>query len=828
MNDSFNEERPLYNSRITNTYIKLIRHKYSYINVNELLRSAGIEPFQVEDEGHWFTQEQINRFHKRLRELTGNDNIAREAGLYAASPEALSGIRQYLLGLASIHTAYRLAGEVSNKFSRSSTYSSRKIGPEQVELVVTPNEGVREEPFQCENRMGYLEAIAKIYNYKLPTIEHPECLFKGDKICRYIVSWKKSRAAVLKKARNIAFVLFILSSLSLTLISGTSFPVIWLCSFLIIAILSWYAERLDVKELRAAVDSLSESSHKLVEQTNLNYNNALMINEVGEALNKESDLDGVLGQIFSILQKRLDYDRGVVMLADSAKTKLEYKSGYGYTDEQLTLLKNISFELGNKNAKGIFTSSFLDKKSILLNDIEEIKKEFALGNFEFVKKMGVTSMICCPIIHEEESLGVLAVEKTKSKRPLLQRDLNLLKGVAPQIGLRIHNILIEEQLRQTQKMEVVGILAGGVAHDFNNLLTTILGYSEMIALRLPDKDPLKQQIEDIYKAGERAAALTRQLLAFSRKQIMEFKVINLNNVVEDLVKMLKRLIGEDIELELHISKNIGNIMADVSQIEQVLMNLVINARDAMPCGGALIIETGEVFLDEKYVESHEGVKPGLYAILTVTDTGVGMSREVQENIFEPFYTTKESGKGTGLGLATVYGIVKQHNGHIYVYSELEKGSTFKIYFPVAEGRVEKKVSEKRKGMESGTERILVVDDDSSIRKLVFDTLEPLGYKLLEAGCGKEALEICRTSKEKIDLILSDVIMPGMNGKELIQTLKKEKPEIKAVLMSGYTDNIVARQGILKPGIIFINKPLRPIYLAHKIRSVLDSPEKQGN
>jgi CheY-like chemotaxis protein len=258
------------------------------------------------------------------------------------------------------------------------------------------------------------------------------------------------------------------------------------------------------------------------------------------------------------------------------------------------------------------------------------------------------------------------------------------------------------------------------------------------------------------------------------------------------------------------------------------MNLAINARDAMPCGGLLSIETGEVGLDEQYAMAHSGVKPGRYVILAVTDTGEGMSREVQENIFEPFFTTKELGKGTGLGLATVYGIVKQLNGHIYVYSEPEKGSTFKIYFPVITDPVVERTLPKDTDLMQGAERILVVDDDASIRRLVSDSLEPLGYRILEAACGRDALELCRKSDEKIDLILSDVIMPGMNGRELIETVKKERPEIKSVLMSGYTDNIVARQGVLKPGIIFINKPLRPISLANKIRSVLDKTGEEGS
>jgi two-component system cell cycle sensor histidine kinase/response regulator CckA len=441
--------------------------------------------------------------------------------------------------------------------------------------------------------------------------------------------------------------------------------------------------------------------------------------------------------------------------------------------------------------------------------------------------MGIKSIISCPIIYEEETLGVLAVCNVSSKRQLLQRDINLLMGVASQIASRMHNVSLEMQLRHNQKMEAVGLLAGGVAHDFNNILTTILGYGELVITKLPEGDPIRVMVEDIYHAGERASGLTRQLLAFSRKQVMEMKVTNINTIVEDMGKMLGRLIGTDLNLDIITTDTIGNIKADVGQIEQVLMNLAVNARDAMPCGGSLTIETGEIYFDEKYVEHHKGVEVGTYAVLAVTDTGEGMSKDIQEEIFEPFFTTKEMGKGTGLGLSTVYGIVKQHHGHIFVYSEPGHGTTFKIYLPVVGDSLEKREFVKVSTMPQGTETILVVDDDSSIRKLVLDTLEPLGYNILEASCGEEALEICRATQEDIDLLLSDVIMPGMNGRELIEIARKECPDVKTALMSGYADTVVTDSGVFEQNTVFINKPLLPISLAVKVRSVLDSDGKTG-
>jgi PAS domain S-box-containing protein len=386
---------------------------------------------------------------------------------------------------------------------------------------------------------------------------------------------------------------------------------------------------------------------------------------------------------------------------------------------------------------------------------------------------------------------------------------------------------LRSQLIASQKMEAVGILAGGVAHDFNNILTVILGYSQIMALSFNEAHPMREMVNEIYEAAERAAGLTQQLLAFSRKQVMIIKVVNPNDIVRNISKMLGRLIGEDVRMHIAMAGDIGNIRADAGQIQQVIMNLAINARDAMPDGGSLTIETGQIELDEKYAARRPGVQPGLYAMITVTDTGAGMTPEIQEEIFEPFFTTKKRGEGTGLGLSTAYGIVRQHNGHIYVYSEPRRGTTFKIYLPIAGGSAEELGIQDNRSMPPGSETILIVDDDASIRRLLKDTLEPLGYELIEAGSGEDALALLERSEKEIQLVLTDLIMPGMNGQELLDAIKTKRPGIKSILMSGYTDTILLRHQVFKPGVIFINKPLLPIALANRIRELLDeakSPE----
>jgi PAS domain S-box-containing protein len=381
---------------------------------------------------------------------------------------------------------------------------------------------------------------------------------------------------------------------------------------------------------------------------------------------------------------------------------------------------------------------------------------------------------------------------------------------------------LESQLVQVQKMESVGRLASGVAHDFNNILSVIIGYSEMILDELPANSSTAEKVEVVYEFTHKAVALTRQLLAFSRKQVLEMKGVNLNELAENMTKMLGRVIGEDIELVCMFNDSVHGVLGDPSQLEQVLMNLAINARDAMPEGGRLLIETSDIELGDGVISYHEKVMPGLYSMIAISDTGTGMDEETQERIFEPFFTTKEKEKGTGLGLSTVYGIVKQHNGYIYVYSEPSSGTTFKIYLPIAAHEDVQADKRKARHKPGGTETMLIVEDEPSIRELVVKVLQPLGYRLLTAANGKEALQISADFTGDIPLILTDVIMPGLNGRELAESIEKERPDTKVIFMSGYTDDVISSYGVLDPGVNFIQKPLAPITLAIKIREVLDA------
>lgn len=386
----------------------------------------------------------------------------------------------------------------------------------------------------------------------------------------------------------------------------------------------------------------------------------------------------------------------------------------------------------------------------------------------------------------------------------------------------------EGMLRQAQKMESIGTLAGGIAHDFNNLMTAVTGYSELVLRRMRHEDPLRSKVEEIKKAGERAASLTGQLLAFSRKQMLKPVVLDLNSVITGMGKMLPRMIGEDIDLRFDLHASLGRVEADPGQMEQVLMNLVVNARDAMPSGGCLTVKTENVDFTGRATRHRLVLEPGSYAVLSVTDNGVGMDADTQSHIFEPFFTTKEVGKGTGLGLATVYGIVKQTGGSVWVYSEPGKGTTFRIYLPrVGEAAASEEHENAPCEITKRNETVLLVEDEDVVRDLVKEILQDYGYRVLIASNGREGLSVCSEFKGDIHLIITDVVMPQMSGREMAETVHTLRPETRVLYMSGFTDDAIVRHGVLTEDMCFIQKPFSAEALAIKVRDILDNQVENG-
>jgi signal transduction histidine kinase len=691
MMSAISKNKPLYNSRLIDVYLKLIRRRYSHIDIDDLLRCAEIEPYEVADQGHWFSQRQIDLFYERLVQLTDNSNIAREAGRYAASPEALGLMRQYAFGMAGPTKIFQAIRISAGKLTKSAIFESRIIADNAVDITVTPREGVEEKPFQCENRIGFLESVPLMFN-RIPLVSHPECIFKGGKVCRYTITWEKSRVESWKKVMKLAAPLSVASCMALfPFIPFVLATIVTLLVALAIISLLLIISEMSRRELKDSLSNFLDSTEKLTEQININYNSALMSSEIGQAVSRETDLDKILESVMQILAKRLEYDRGAIFLAGDDKSKLVFRAGFGYTNETMNFLHGASFDLNKPESKGIFVLSYREQKPFLVNDLDHIVGNLSPHSLEFAKKMGVQSFICCPIISEGESVGILAVDNVKTKKPLIQSDMSLLVGIASVIGVAITNALfmvkeklMTEQLRHAQKMEMVGRIAGSIAHDFNNMLAALTGYTEVISLKVGEDHIINPEIKGIRKAVDRAAALVRQLLAYSRRQLLRSTELDLNRVIANLNDMLCHLVGKHIKLVITPGKWLGRVKADPGQIEQVLMNLAANARDAMPAGGVLTIGTSNVFLEGDYCSRHECIEAGHYVAITFSDTGHGMDEETKARIFEPFFTTKEVGKGTGLGLASVYGIIRQHNGHINVSSTPGIGTTFQIYLPMIE------------------------------------------------------------------------------------------------------------------------------------------------
>lgn len=403
-------------------------------------------------------------------------------------------------------------------------------------------------------------------------------------------------------------------------------------------------------------------------------------------------------------------------------------------------------------------------------------------------------------------------------------ELNIIRDITDLKKAEEERENLHKQLLHSQKMEAIGKFSAGIAHDFNNILTSIKGFTQLAMLSLSENDPLKSYLEKVLDSSEKAEKLIKQLLAFSRKQVLEKKVININEILIDMEDLIKRLIGEDILLNLKLAPNIGLVQADPVQIENAIVNLIVNARDAMPKGGMLTIETANFEIDEEFLKTHPGAQIGQYVMLSIKDTGVGISEEIKDRIFEPFFTTKEE-KGTGLGLSTVYGIVKQHGGNIWVESEVGRGTTFKIYLPRIEKEREEEILSKTYGeIIKGNETVLVIDDDEKVRATVLEMLKKLGYKTLEAPNPDIALFLAQFYNKPIELVICDVVMPIMNGPKLFNKFKNYRPDTKILYMSGYADEVLAKHGIAEKGINFLQKPFTIETLSSKIREVLDKKE----
>jgi len=577
----------------------------------------------------------------------------------------------------------------------------------------------------------------------------------------------------------------------------------------------------DISEIKLSEDKLIRINRLLA-----------VLGQANRAIAEANDRAQFFKDISRIVVERGNFIMAWIGLVNRDTGYVDVASHYGYEEGYLSLMR-ITIDGNRPGGSGPTGTAIRENRYIINNNTQESDYMSAWPD-EAIKR-GYLSSAAFPIREHEKVIGALTV--FFSEPNYFEKDeIELMQEIIDSISFAVDKIdykqrseqaekernRMEEQLRQAHKMEAIGVLAGGVAHDFNNILTAIIGFGTMAQRRVKDDEKTKKFIEEILIGANRAAELTHGLLAYSRKQIMSLKQVNLNDLVRKTNNMLERILREDIVLNIMLANRNLPVLVDESQIEQVLMNLVANARDAMPDGGFLILQTEEINIDKSHAEAPVFGTLGRYAVLTVSDTGIGMDLHTKEHIFEPFFTTKEVGRGTGLGLSMVDGTIKQHNGYINVFSEVGKGTTFRIYLPIAQTEEEASVSKPTEVLLRGKgETILVAEDDPHVRKVTVMSLQENGYKVIEAKNGEEAIERFIEKKDTIALVLLDVIMPVKNGKDAYEGIKKINPDAKALFLSGYTDDVISKKGILQEGFDFIAKPINPDTLMRKIREVLD-------
>ena len=948
------DQIPLYNSRLYEIYLQYLRKHYPEIDTDSILQDAGIAKYQIEDPAHWFSQEQSNRFHNSMVAKTGNPDISREAGRYATSSANMGATKQYVAGLISPATTYFLMKKIYALLSRGADISTKKIGSNRVEIVAVPKPGVVEEPYQCSNRIGIFESIATFFTDQFAHVDHTACVHKGDDSCRYVVTWVKTPKMLYNRLRNYLLVFSIVALLILFFILPFSaWGIVGLSCTYAILMLSLYCAFLEKKSLTKTIETQKETAQDSIDESNLRYNNALLVQEIGQATSNIFDINQLLRTVAGVMEKRLDFDRGMIMLADKEKTKLRYFTGYGQNPEEEQILKSTTFHLDHPGSKGVFVLAVNEQRPFLINNISEIQDSISRKSLEVAKRLGSQSLICVPIIYEKKPFGILAVDNSKSSRPLRQSDMSLLMGVASQLAISIANALafeklqnsekkyrelvqnansiilridtggniiffnefaqrffgytereligknagsiilpvsgskrlsfkkltrslqldpdrpvvsenetmtksrhkvwiawtykpifndednftgilcignditelkrashekeeLQVQLQRAQKMEAIGTLAGGVAHDLNNILSGIVSYPELLLMDIEKDSPLRKPILTIQKSGEKAAAIVQDLLTLARRGVEATDVLNLNDIVSDYLlspehaKLLQ--IHSNVTVEKCLDQNLLNILGSQVHLSKTVMNLVSNSAEAMPDGGKIIINTENRHIDT-IKNGYDDIDKGDYATLTVIDSGIGISPQDIERIFEPFYTKKIMGRsGTGLGMAVVWGSVKDHQGYIDLNSTEGKGTEITLYFPVTRQVLSPQIEMASiQDIMGNGESILVVDDIEDQRQIASEMLEKLGYTVTAVSGGEEAVEYLR--RHTTDLLVLDMIMePGIDGLETYRRILDLQPDQKSIIASGYSETVRVKEAQSLGAGPYIRKP----YLLQRI------------
>ncbi len=946
------DDQPLYNSRIISNFVEFLKAERPELDTRDILAKSGIPPYELEDEGHWLTQRQVDAFHDILMEKTNDPSLFREAGRYMVFSRSARVFRQLLVGFITPIQAYMMLSKVASYLNRGASFKAVKIDRNTVEITCRPFEGVYFKPYQCENNKGSFEAVAEFFCHKRPVLEHPECLHRGGNCCRYILRLQASEHTRWRRISNylgigsVAVLVISLFFLTPAQVIGTALALAGL-----VTVAAFHTQHLEKKDAYEKLTAQGDAANRLLEQITIGYNNALLVQEIGQAVSSILDIEKLMGVVMETLRKRLNFDRAMIMLADSDKTYLVYTSGYGYDPEVESILKTTNFRLDNPRSRGPFVVAFREQRPFLVDDVDNLKDEISPRTLEFIRSFNVRSFICVPIVYEDKSEGVLAVDNYHTKRSLNQSEVNLLMGVARQIAVSVNNArslhrimeseerfrrlsenspdiiyttdetgvityispaarnilkyerdemlgrtfaefspghdvdamnrpfrrvqqgeskktnfevrltakngveklfymsgapnfnargemsgivgtlkditeqrTLEQQLHHAERMNALGRLTGGISHDFNNILQAVMSYQQLLTMNKTSADPDWHFLAQIGDLTKRATDLVGRLLVFSRKVESSLEPLDMNREINTIYELLRGTLPKNIVLTLHLSGDPCVIHGDRGQLGQVIMNLAVNARDAMPEGGELKIRTDTVTFEQDRYYRNVRMRAGEQVLLTVSDTGQGIERKNLDHIFEPYFTTKEADRGTGIGLSVVYGIIKNHGGFIFCDSEPGRGTTFEIYLPRAEEEnvvdtVENK--DDKKASPRGNETILLVDDEPSLLETGRELFSLLGYSVLTAESGESALAIIERECGDINLVVLDLMMPGMSGEQCLAEIKKIAPAMKVVAVSGYSTATV-RENIMKMGAVdFFQKPYLVETLSERIREILD-------
>jgi len=933
------------------------------MDIDEVLKYAQMSKYEMEDPRHWFTQTQSDLFQKIVVKLSGNPNIAREAGRFTASTEGMGAAKQRILGVVGPTSVYFLMEKLYPILSRGATVIARKIGSEKIEITSTPKLDVDEKPYQCQYRIGTFEALAKFFTNEFATIDHPKCYHKGDDSCRYIITWKRRSFQICRQIRNYVVLASLLFSFFLFFLLT---PENWIHSVLtfalIITIISCYSEMSEKEDLKKTITTQGDAAKDLLDEMNIRHNNALLIQEIGQATSNILNIDMLLETVMHVMQNRMNFERGLVMLANAEKNRLIYKAGYGYNLEQEELLRKTQFHLDNPSSQGVFVLSYKEQKPFLVNDIIVDSKKLSPRSLALAEKMGVKSLICVPIVYEKKSMGILCVDNIKTKTPHTQSDISLLQGVASHTAVSLVNALsfqklqqsekkyrdlvenansiimrhdisggitffnefaqnffgfkeneilgknvvgtilpetrevqrefaglinvlqnetehpyisenqnilnngklvwiawtykpifddqgsfleilcignditelkrsekekmeLEIRLQRAQKMEAIGTLAGGVAHDLNNILSGLVSYPELLLMDIAPESSLRKPLMTIQKSGEKAASIVQDLLTLARRGVSATTVVNLNEIISEYLKSpefekLKQYHPHSTIRTL-LDANLLNILGSPVHLSKTIMNLVSNAAEAMPKGGEILIRTENKYLD-KPLTGYEQVKEGDYVTLTVSDTGIGISKKDLGRIFEPFYSKKVMGRsGTGLGMAVIWGTIKDHNGFIDVNSRVGEGTAFTLYFLITrKERIYQMYQSSVDELMGKGESILIVDDVEEQRVIASEMLKKLGYQVTALPSGEAAIEYMQN--HSADILVLDIIMaPGIDGLDTYKRILEFHPGQKAVIVSGYSEsNRVKKLQQLGAG-AYVKKPYLIEALGKALRTELD-------